>query len=156
MVLLATTLKRFAVAVLDGFTLACTNIISRSRSISRVFVVFCVSWWRMKEVMTIKKRRFFFFAIMLSHCVCVITRSYSSDSDSDSDSGTCNSPCSYRQPSGRGQSLSRRYCTHSGWSFSCASRTAPELHGALAVSCKYFKQSKWPFPAAFSHAYALY
>ena len=28
------------------------------------------------------------------------------------------------------------------------SRTASESHGALAVSCKYFKQSKWPFSAA--------
>ena len=26
-------------------------------------------------------------------------------------------------------------------------------HGALAVSCKYFKQSKWPFLAAYSHAH---
>ena len=63
-------------------------------------------------------------------------------------SGTCNSPCSYRQPVGRGQLLSRRYCKHSGWLFSCASRTATESQGALAVSCKYFKQSKWPFSAA--------
>ena len=28
------------------------------------------------------------------------------------------------QPSGRGQLLSRRYCTHSVWLFSCASNTA--------------------------------
>ena len=27
--------------------------------------------------------------------------------------------------------------------------TAAESHGALAVSCKYFKQSKWPFSAAY-------
>ena len=59
----------------------------------------------------------------VSLCVCVITRSYSSDSDSDSDS-EYNSPCSYRQPSGRGQLLSRRYCTQSVWLFSCAARTA--------------------------------
>ena len=65
---------------------------------------------------------------------------------------TCNSPSSYRQPGGRGQLLSRRYCTHSGWLFLCASRTASEFQGALAVSCKYFKQSKWPFSAAYSHA----
>ena len=25
--------------------------------------------------------------------------------------------------------------------------------GALAVSCKYFKQSKWPFSAAYQHAF---
>ena len=46
----------------------------------------------------------------LSKCV-ITTWSYSSDSDSI----TCNSPCSYRQPSGNGQSLSRRYCKHSVW-----------------------------------------
>ena len=57
-----------------------------------------------------------------------------------------NAPSSYRQPCGRRQSLSRRYCEHSVWFFSCASRTAPEFQGALAVSCKYFKQSKWPWP----------
>ena len=34
--------------------------------------------------------------------------------------GACKVPCSYRQPSGRGQLLSRRYCTHSVWLFSCA------------------------------------
>ena len=34
--------------------------------------------------------------------------------------GVCKVPCSYRQPSGRGQLLSRRYCTHSVWLFSCA------------------------------------
>ena len=28
----------------------------------------------------------------------------------------------------------------------------PSSQGALAVSCKYFKQSKWPFMAAYSHA----
>ena len=27
-----------------------------------------------------------------------------------------------------------------------------EFHGALAVSCKNFKQSKWPYMAAYSHA----
>ena len=35
-----------------------------------------------------------------------------------------------------------RYCKHSVWLFSCASRTASSSQGALAVSCKYFKQSK--------------
>ena len=54
----------------------------------------------------------------------------------------CNSPRSYRQPDGNGQLLSRRYWKHSVCLFSCASRTARESHGALAVSCKYFKQSK--------------
>ena len=29
----------------------------------------------------------------------------------------------------------------------------PESQGALAVSCKYFKQSKWPFSAAYTHAH---
>ena len=59
--------------------------------------------------------------------------------------GVCKVPCSYRQWSGRGQLLSRRYCTHSGWLFSCASVYVQSSQGALAVSCKYFKQSKWPF-----------
>ena len=68
-------------------------------------------------------------------------------------SGTRNSPRSYRQSHGRGQLLSRRYCTHSVWLFLCASRTASSSQGALAVSCKYFKQSKWPFLAACAHAY---
>jgi len=36
----------------------------------------------------------------------------------------CNTPSSYRQPSGNGQFLSRRYCKHSVWFFSCASSTA--------------------------------
>jgi hypothetical protein len=36
----------------------------------------------------------------------------------------CNTPSSYRQPSGNGQFFSRRYCTHSVWLFSCASSTA--------------------------------
>jgi len=57
-------------------------------------------------------------------------------------SGTRSSPPSYRQPRGRGQLLSRRYCKHSVCLFSCAIRTASESQGALAVSCKYFKQSK--------------
>jgi len=95
-----------------------------------------------------------------SLCLCV----YDSDSDSDydisdsvshsdSDSGShsdsnsdvsieYNSPSSYRQPLGNGQSLSRRYCKHSEHSFECATYTALASQGALAVSCKYFKQSK--------------
>ena len=44
--------------------------------------------------------------------------------DDDDDSGARNSPSSIDQPSGKGQLLSRRYCTHSGWLFLCASRTA--------------------------------
>ena len=76
---------------------------------------------------------------------------------SDSDSATtCNSPFSYRQPYGNGQLLSRRYCRHSGWLFSCALRTAQESQGHLAVSCKYFKQSKWPYLAANRHGTSLY
>ena len=95
-----------------------------------------------------------------SLCLCV----YDSDSDSDydisdsvshSDSDSAshsdsnsdvsieyNSPSSYCQPLGNGQSLSRRYCKHSVWLFLCAVRTASEFQGALAVSRKYFKQSK--------------
>ena len=64
-------------------------------------------------------------------------------------------PSSYRQPDGKGQLLSRRYCKHSVWFFTCASRTAQKFQGALAVSCKYFKQSKWPFLAASSHAHSV-
>ena len=43
MVLLATTLKRFDVAVLDGFTTlaACTNITSRSRYLESLLCVLC-------------------------------------------------------------------------------------------------------------------
>ena len=64
-----------------------------------------------------------------------------------------NVPSSYRQPGGRGQLLSRRYRTHSGWSFSQVSKAnAPLFQGTLVVSRKYFKQSKWPYMAAFLHA----
>ena len=77
-------------------------------------------------------------------------------SNYDDDQDVCNSPCSYRQPSGNGQSLSRRYCRHSGWLFSCATRMAQEFQGALAVSRKYFKQSKWPYSAASQHAHVSY
>jgi len=97
-----------------------------------------------------------------SLCLCVYDSDSDSDSDydisdsvshSDSDSAShsdsnsdvsieYNSPSSYRQPLGNGQSLSRRYCTHSERLFSCANCTAREFHGALAVSRKYLKQSK--------------
>ena len=50
-------------------------------------------------------------------------------SDSEESVGTCNSPSSYRQPGGRGQFLSRRYCTHSVWFLLCASRTASSSQG---------------------------
>ena len=73
-----------------------------------------------------------------------ITRAYTLSFDyyCVSVSGRCNPPCSsIRQLSGIGQLLSRQYCTHSGWLL-CAKHTTQELHGALAVSCKYFKQSK--------------
>jgi len=69
-------------------------------------------------------------------------RVYDDDDDDDDDSGTSNSPCSYRQPTGNGQSFARRYCKHSERLCSCAICTASEFHGALAVSRKYFKQSK--------------
>ena len=53
--------------------------------------------------------------------------------DLDDDYDVCSSPCSYRQPDGNGQLLSRRYCRHSAWLFTWANRTAREFHGALAV-----------------------
>ena len=34
--------------------------------------------------------------------------------------------------------------------------TAQMSQGALAVSCKYFKQSKWPYLAARSHAIRIF
>ena len=40
------------------------------------------------------------------------------DDDDDDDCVLCSIPCSYRQPNGRGQLLSRRYCKHSGCLFS--------------------------------------
>ena len=46
------------------------------------------------------------------------------DYSSESSSESYNVPPSYRQPGGRGQLLSRRYCTHSVWLFLCANRTA--------------------------------
>ena len=69
-----------------------------------------------------------FVCCLVSLCCCNKTKihprtnDYSdsdSVSDSDSDSGTRNSPCSYRQPDGNGQFLSRRYRKHSVWLFSC-------------------------------------
>jgi hypothetical protein len=53
-----------------------------------------------------------------------------------------NLPCSYRQPSGKGQLLSRRYCKHSSSECKRARSVALLSQGALAVSCKNFKQSK--------------
>ena len=61
--------------------------------------------------------------------------------DLDDDYDVCSSPCSYRQPVGRGQLLSRRYCKHSGWLFLCAKYTLQSSQGALAVSRKYFKKN---------------
>ena len=88
----------------------------------------------------------FCVVVILSLSLCIRARVYD----------VRNVPSSYRQPNGNGQLLSRRYCTHSGWLFSRASRTASPSHGALAVSCKYFKQSKWPYLAASLHARSLY
>ena len=51
-----------------------------------------------------------------------------------------NSPCSYRQPNGNGQLLSRRYCKHSVWLFSCACRTA------------YSPKALWRFRASTSNS----
>ena len=69
-----------------------------------------------------------FVCCLVSLCCCNKTKihprtndcsdSYSV-SDSVSDSGTRNSPCSYRQPDGNGQLVSRRCCKHSVWLFSC-------------------------------------
>ena len=84
-----------------------------------------------------------------------ITSFWMCDDDCD-DYDVCKVPSSYRQPGGRGQLLSRRYCTHSKCFFSCAQRTAYSSQGALAVSRKYFKQSKWPYSAAFEHAHSIY
>ena len=57
-----------------------------------------------------------------------LSGTWSSPSDSEKSgselSGTWSSPFAYDQPFGRGQLLSRRYCTHSEWLFLCASRTA--------------------------------
>jgi hypothetical protein len=52
--------------------------------------------------------------------VSVYYKIYDDDDDDDDDYVSCSTPCSYRQPRGRGQLLSRRYCKHSGWLFSCA------------------------------------
>ena len=69
-----------------------------------------------------------FVCCLVSLCCCNKTKihprtnEYSdsdSVSDSVSDSGTRNSPCSYRQPDGNGQLVSRRCCKHSVWLFSC-------------------------------------
>jgi hypothetical protein len=79
------------------------------------------------------------------------------DDDTDTDDYAARScPSSYDQSSGNGQSLSRRYCTQWVWLNRCAFFTDREFHGALAVSRKYFKQSKWPNSAAHSHAHSLY
>ena len=53
-------------------------------------------------------------SLSLSLSLCIRARVYD----------VCKVPSSYRQPRGNRQLLSRRYCTHSGWLFSCASRTA--------------------------------
>ena len=71
-----------------------------------------------KRLRVLKRRLFkkcYVVVYVLRGAIGSITRFYSySDSDSESDSGMCNSPFTYRQPSGNnGQSLSRRYCTQS-------------------------------------------
>jgi len=53
----------------------------------------------------------------------IITSFWMCDDDYD-ECDVCSVPSSYRQLGGRGQLLSRRYCKHSVWSFSCAPRTA--------------------------------
>ena len=58
-----------------------------------------------------------FLSLSPSLSFCYYVKFYS---DSHSDSTICNSPPSYRQPSGNGQLLSRRYCKHSGLLLSCA------------------------------------
>ena len=84
--------------------------------------------------------RFFARAISVYKKTILIQRSLIID---DSEwPGTWSSPSLYDQPGGRGQLLSRRYFKHSVWLLLCAYITASSSHGALAVSCKYFKQSK--------------
>ena len=79
------------------------------------------------------------------------------DDTDDYDYAARSCPSSYDQSSGNGQLLSRRYCTQWVWlNNRCAERTARESQGALAVSCKYCKQSKWPNLAASIHAHSLY
>ena len=73
-----------------------------------------------------------FISLSLSLFVC----------KSDYNLGLFSIPCSYDQPCGKGQSLSRRYCKHSGWLFSCADRTVASPQGALTSSCKYLRHSR--------------
>ena len=105
--------------------------------------------WRRREEKEAKLLSIFLGASLLLHEFCIsLSVSLSLCECMFYYEGVCKVPCSYRQPSGRGQLLSRRYCKHSVWLFQCAPCTDAESHGALAVSCKYFKQSNWPFAAA--------
>ena len=136
---------------------------SDDRNIRSLFIIFfafprcictCTARWHRLEVYFGSGIVVYLTIILLIFCVvvilslslCIRARVYD----------VRNVPSSYRQPNGNGQLLSRRYCTHSGWLFSRASRTASPSHGALAVSCKYFKQSKWPYLAANQHAHSSY
>ena len=111
--------------------------------------------WRRREEKEAKLLSIFLGASLLLHEFCIsLSVSLSLCECMFYYEGVCKVPCSYRQPSGRGQLLSRRYCKHSVWYLSCAPRTAKSFNGTLAVPCKYFKQSKWPFLAASSHAYS--
>ena len=103
---------------------------------SRLLVEFCLEASRQTPKWKSVLREFLYVRLLYS-----ITSFWTCDDDYD-DYDVCKVPSSYRQLGGRGQLLSRRYCTHSGRLFSCEQRTAISFQGALAVSRKYFKQSK--------------
>ena len=78
---------------------------------SRLLVEFCLAasgetpkWRKKKSVL----REFLYMRLLYS-----ITSFWMCDDDYDG-YDVCKVPSSYRQPSGRGQLLSRRYCKHSG------------------------------------------
>ena len=85
---------------------------------SRLLVEFCLEASRQTPKWKSVLREFLYVRLLYS-----ITSFWTCDDDYD-DYDVCKVPSSYRQLGGRGQLLSRRYCTHSGWLFSCAHRTA--------------------------------
>ena len=122
---------------------------SDDRNIRSLFIIFfafprcictCTARWHRLEVYFGSGIVVYLTIILLIFCVvvilslslCIRARVYD----------VRNVPSSYRQPNGNGQLLSRRYCTHSGWLFSRASRTTSPSHGALASSRKYLSTSR--------------
>ena len=103
---------------------------------SRLLVEFCLEASRQTPKWKSVLREFLYVRLLYS-----ITSFWTCDDDYD-DYDVCKVPSSYRQLGGRGQLLSRRYFKHSVWLLLCAYITASSSHGALAVSCKYLKQSK--------------